>query len=417
MLGQWVVVNSTGDIEVLLEPVPPRDYALLALVSTFAGKVERIVDWRRDMTHLDEQVEENRHGVATTRKDARQYVPLLAGTIRDLRYRNDIGDFGYRDGRNHTYDAPSPVGGLVFDGRAMWAPTADKNGAPRLMRIERYATENDPDAFIPVDRSLKSGAFDGGRVWYTAQNIGDDGMGSLLAIDVETHTIHSLLVPGRPQAIMFDGHFLWVTTDAATIHQIDVDRNQIVRTLALPVIPGVPTLQPLALEFDGEDIWVSATLRTLFRIQKPWGDPESVSVHQSTQDFIKLAYDGSHLWTLSLNGRLGKLDVLSHASRFLALPTNELVTGELLFDGAYVWAMVTDSELNPAMYRYDPRIDQISDSVPLPRTVDPGWRAPWPTTLNSLRLHAFDGTHLWYPFYAGVIDGERKYGVQKFLVA
>lgn len=423
-IGQWVVVNRQGMVEVLLEPLPPEHCALLAIVSTYEGAVERIVDVRRDMTHLDEQVEDDRHGIAASRRDAREYVPLLAGTISDLRYRDRFGNFGYRDGRNRWFDMPAIVSGVVFDGRMIWAAVESdgaQSGGFRIVRMDRYATEVTSDDLIDVDRRLLAGVFDGASVWFTGvAAIGGSLTGSLLSIDAVTLEQKSMLVEGVPFAIMFDGHFIWVTTAAGTLLQIDVERNRVVRVLTLRDKAGA-AIQPLALEFDGEYIWVTGTGRMLYRIQKPWGDPEPVVVTgQGNQpplpEFHQLAFDGSHLWLQAMNGDLYKLDVLTSMFWPVEVPIRSSQYGGLVFDGSYMWVMVNQAQSNAIMYKIDARTDQAIGSADLVRT-------PSPIGALPLRLQTFDGTHVWYPYQyqgapmPGTIGGQIQInGMQKFLV-
>lgn len=390
-IGQWIVVNHNGEIEVLLEPIPPEHCALLALVSTYEGEVERIVDVRRDLSELDKQVESNRHGVATARKDARQYVPLLAGTLPDLRYRDAYGDLGYRDGRNRPFGTEGPALAPVFDGRKIWAPLFDRNG-PQLLRIDRYAAEITDEDIVSVEELLVAGAFDGTSVWFIVS-----GGSYLVAFDAETFERRTLPVPGEPRAIMFDGHHIWIATAAATLQQIDVERNEIVRTIALPRIPGASFIEPLALEFDGEYIWVSGTERTLFRIRKPWGDPEMVPLpalanYPPPNNIHHLVFDGSHLWMRSESGGIFKLDVTELNCWPLDAPYGLAPYGGMVFDGSYVWVPVIESGTQAMLYKMDARTGQSLGRIDLPR---------FPTTvLNGffVRTYLFDGTHLWYPY-------------------
>jgi hypothetical protein len=421
---QWVVVNAVGIVEVLKDPIPPKDVALLAAVSTRNGSVQRIVDVRRDLTHLDEQLEQTRHEVAGARRDAREYVPLLAGTIRDLKFRNDDGIAGFRDGRNHAFDTSGAVPSLVFDGRSIWFPNFQKQ---QLLRIDRYATDLSNAEVIQVDFPLFAGAFDGTSVWFTSPfPSGALKTTSVVSVDIATREVRSITVPGIPMSILFDGDFLWVTTtDNMTLLQIDVNLNQIVRIIPFgaAVAPGGITgsgaaalVRPLALEFDGEFIWISGTLGTLFRLKKPFGALEPVPItrgaNEVSSDVFNLAFDGSHLWMLQIDGGLRKLDVLTRKSKALTLRIKSQAIRSILFDGSYMWLIQDDPEIGRELIKIDARTTTVIGSFDLPHL-------PLTSPAFPMRLQAFDGTHYWYPYKAGAggDDPENKSpGFQKILI-
>lgn len=408
-VGQWVVVNAGGTVEVLVEPLPPRHCALLAWVATYDGTIIRLEDVRRDLADLDEQVEGNRHGVATAHIDARQYVPWHATSMRDLRYRDEDGVYAYRDGRNRWHMMGTFVTGTVFDGRRVWAAVATSNasgGAEYTVRcVERYAPEAAATDVIAVDRYLHAGAFDGVNVWFTAPNPrpGESG-GRLVGIDTVTRERKDVLLDGRPYSIVFDGHYLWAACrDEGTVHQIDVATNRVVRVLRFRPEIQANRVEPLALEFDGEYIWVTINPRELYRIQKPWGEPEEVSIPFDPEEpmpaiLTHMVFDGSHLWMRSPGGVLIKLDPLTKASHIVRFkpPTDSTLMrgnqkGGMIFDGTHLWLMPDNDDPANTMFKVDPRTETVLGEFPMPRHA---------AMLGDLpgQLYAFDGTHLWYPF-------------------
>jgi hypothetical protein len=159
---QAVLVDIEGAVRLVYKDPLPEKCALIAFVSTYQGSLTQVVDVRRDLYHLDEQVQVVRESAAARRADRRQFSPLLASTLRDVMYV---------DGRNREFKVRDPQG-LAFDGRSVWV--ASSRAAGEVTRIDRQATAPKSGEKVPMvignRRYLTSrAAFDGHRyVWFTS---------------------------------------------------------------------------------------------------------------------------------------------------------------------------------------------------------------------------------------------------------
>ena len=83
---QTLVVNDKGQMEIFISKTDSKKFASIAVISTYQGEITRIVDTRFDLTHVDNKVEQNFQRTAEARTDRRQFVPLLAYSIKGLKY-------------------------------------------------------------------------------------------------------------------------------------------------------------------------------------------------------------------------------------------------------------------------------------------------------------------------------------------
>jgi YVTN family beta-propeller protein len=399
---QTVIVDRGGSVRAVPPGALPDRYAALAVVSTFGGAIRRVVDARLDLTHLDETVQGNTRAIAARRPDRRQFVPLLAQTLPNLRYR---------DGRNYffqhgtgPYTLPTPA--LAFDGRAMWA-----SGLDGIARIPRDATRAGDREVIPVDGQTWGAAFDGRHVWFTTR--------SNFVVHVDTHLRTAVRLPidgTLTLGIAFDGAHIWVANSGAPrLDLIDVATLRVVRRIAL-------SGNPMGLAFDGEYMWAGiqreAGTHQLIRIRTPAGNPE---IAAERLDFVPwhLAFDGSHLWmTTWSSGRLPPLAASKFANPWgpiLKLNVRAVSDGATItafpnshgfvFDGSHMW--VLDQQAPNEIYKVDVDTDGARGSIRVPTSAGFG-----------VGTGAYDGTHLWFTGlrFPESSPNAPEYGIHKRLI-
>jgi hypothetical protein len=449
---QAVLVDDTGAVRVVPAGSLPPKHTALAVVSAFDGAVRRILDVRRDLTHLDEQVEANREAIATRRQDRRQFVPLLAHTLPKLRYR---------DGRNYFYRhfilplaTPSPA--VVFDGRAVWV-----GGIGGIARIVQTATAEDVAEVTPIlpdeepgtwRSSAACGAYDGRRVWFTAPLAR-----KVLYVDTLDRSTGSIDLGLFPYGIAFDGDFIWVADyQGKAVFLIDV------KTHRLAVVPLGAS--PTGLAFDGTHMWIglepppppppspgggAPTLAParLVRLRKPTDlagrlvfDPPDEDVVQIDSLPWYLAFDGSHLWVTTRSSGAGnpfpragswagvkKLNV--HTLALESQGAEELfpTSHALIFDGSHMW--ILDQQQRPdvlavRIHKADVDTNVHRGYIDVPALTYLGMRGEQINVAKLIHTGAFDGTHLWYTTSTplsneALPDQERMaaWGVQKLLVS
>ncbi len=369
---QTLFVNDRGEVRLVVKGDLPEKYAALAIISTYDGEIKRVIDARFDLTHLDEKVEKNFQRTATARADRRQFVPLLAYSIKGLHYR---------DGRNRNFEIGTssfvPFG-LASDGENIWVANLSGN---TIGKISREAMDVSEVEFIPITDIAGTAswaiAYDGCCLWFTIFT-----HDLVVRFNPSTGEIRNIQVGPEPRGIAFDGDFVWVCSlDGRSVSVIDVETCQVVRTIALFDHSGAPA-SPDSIAFDGSHIWIAAASNLLFKIEKPWGDPVLVT-NQLTYSRGYLAFDGAHIWVSSRNSPLVKIEITTHAPETVL--SDIASTHALAFDGAYLWAMRRPT----ALYKIDVHTNQLLGEIALS---------------GATTAALFDGAHLWI----SSIEGLRK---------
>jgi hypothetical protein len=417
---QAILVDAEGAVRLVYKDPLPEKYALIAFVSTFQGRITQAVDARRDLYHLDEKVQRNRELIAANHPDRRQFVPLLAQTLPNLRLR---------DGRNRVFSIGNKVlaFGLAFDQESMWATNFRRHAVARIPRDARAPNEV---KFVEVDGLTTYAAFDGNRhVWFTSpyriEKKVSVANNKVFRVDVTGGGVGTVEVGSPPLGSACDGDFMWVgNVESRSLSVINLETLEVVRTIELDVCP-------ICLAFDGKYMWVAgrdpvdsqgkpfqvkeeitmraemhkqaafkryakpfatdarqektvkaipnvkaetlvAGLGRLYRIEKPWGNPELVRPDLPARP-LGMAFDGSHVWLTMVGGAVRKVDV------------NSKVLGELpegfppgiapVFDGSHLWLLA-----GPAAHKVDVATNRHLGTVVL---AAPAWQG------------AFDGTHVW----------------------
>jgi len=365
---QTLVVNEKGQVELFIKRIESEKYAPIAIISTYKKEITRIFDTRFDITHLDEKVEQNFQRTATARIDRRQFVPLLAYSIKGLEYR---------DGQNRNFpltsvqpfDQGHPYG-LASDGDNIWVSNFY---GPEIAKIPHSAEHMDEVEFISLTNDINAGswnvAYDGCCLWFTLFT-----KSSVVRLNPKNLERRVISVDSSPRGIAFDGDFIWVCNHGSnTISIIDVETCQIVRTVEL-------TAAPWHVAFDGRYMWVAAN-NHLYKVEKPWGDLIPITDLSFNRGY--LTFDGTHIWVSSRNAALVKVDVVTGVPQF---NVDNIIksTQTIAFDGTFLWAFD-----NEHMYKIDPQ-----NKSPV----------IWESPLDDRPfVSLFDGTHLWISTNKGVL--------------
>ena len=357
---QTLLINSKGQVELITKGDLPDKYAAIAIISTYEKEIKQIVDARFDLTHLDIKVKQNRRRVAEKKVDRRQFVPLLAYSIKGLEYRDGrniafpiVGAPPFRDGLPY---------GLTSDGDNIWV--CNFSGT-EIAKIPRFAEDINEVEYIALSNDIEASswgvAYDGCCLWFTLYQLN-----SVICLNPQNMKTNVIKVGKQPTGIAFDGDFIWVCNTASnSISIIDVETRQIIRTVELK-------FNPWHLAFDGTYMWI-AVENLLYKIEKPWGDLQTISELSFNRGY--LVFDGTHIWASSRSGPIVKVNVTTNQKEIIL--DNIQSTNAITFDGTYIWAVEKSNNL----YKIDPQSNQ-----PL----------LWKTTLEDSPNYAiFDGTHLW----------------------
>jgi len=379
--GQRLVVDNTGTVVLITSTPLPAKYADIAIISTYDGDIIRIIDTRLDISHLDEKVQNNTVKIAANHIDRRQFVPLLAYSINNLRFRN---------GRNKTFAISSdplfngglPYG-LVSDGDNIWVSNFS---GPVIAKIPRSASNLGEIKYIPLspdpDAASWAVAYDGNCLWFTMYflnrviRLNPNDIGNL----------HEINVGEFPMGIAFDGAFMWVCNNSSRdLSAIDIHTLQVVRTVSLE--PDSPE----SVAFDGTHLWIAArgvdagglSILKLYRIESPGGNPENIPIANFPYNRGYITFDGTNMWISNRNGSLMKVEIssLMAQSVLAGIPSSHAIS----FDGRYIWVLQRGA--GTTLYKIDPETNELSGSSVIS---------------DQAMTGAFDGTHLWISTSEGV---------------
>jgi hypothetical protein len=358
---QTLLVDNQGKIRLIIKDELPEKYAAIAVISTYGGKILRIVDTRFDLTHIDEKVANSREEIAATRPDRRQFVPLLAYSIKGVKYRN---------GRNVRFQFDKFVpSGLASDGENIWVAN---DYDTKIARIPRGAMELADVKFPNLESKSRAVAYDGRYLWFALM-----GQKFVRRFDPKIRAPRDIPVESEPTAIVFDGDFIWVCHDGSnSVTEIDAETCQVVRVISW-------SDKPVAIAFDGSHIWVAGEKGSICKIEKPWGDPEQLgSLKQRPRG--PLVFDGTCLWFCS-GSDLMKIDIENnHETQVAGLSNIELIA----FDGIHLWASRLLEDKSTSILKIDVDTGQL---------LGEGGKIA-----GSPNSAAFDGTHLWISSDKGV---------------
>jgi hypothetical protein len=268
---------------------------------------------------------------------------------------------------------PGYVEDLAFDGKHVWV--VNRGDTSTVQRIDAASAKIPKDTNgstgniqMPGNPGPRKPIFDGSAVWVLT--LGPtvykyDLSGNLL-------TTVDFLGGGYADVGVFDGTFLWASTDTGFLEKIDVATNTVVSSTDIGMQGAVG--------FDGRYVWVASDWAGLVKF-----DPATSTVVFRDDTFdgptgtSGLTFDGQYMWIDSTMGNalVRKIDVDTGA----VLATVPVYPGvhASAFDGALLWVACTDSS---AVVKIDVKTEQVVDVIELPAGSD----------LHDI---TFDGKYMW----------------------
>ncbi len=333
--------------------------------------------------------------VRTARFDRRQFVPLLAQTVKGLQYRDGRNliitnhpDFNEGPGKRKRDVGAAPYD-ITTDGDFIWFTD---HGAG-----DESVIKTDPD--LAEIHKLKLGkkswglAFDGEHIWATHHENDSVSRIPLGATRFDpTPPAFALPKEGanllKPKVIIYAHHNLWVACENGLVRINPKRVDAQAQTCECQYL--VLGFRPKAMAYDGSHIWMIKEQANAWELCK--FDPSQIEENDKKVDASclpkpskgdnpqSIAFDGVYMWVTHSEGA-SKFDVNKNKEEGDAVGDTNL-TG-LAFDGSYLWAA------GKKLYRID---------VVGPERVD-GFRPDEnETKLPGSRHYAkmcFDGTHIW----------------------
>lgn len=304
-------------------------------------------------------------------QDRRQFVPLLAFTLKGVEYKN---------GRNALIPVGKDPRGVAFDGTYIWACS---RGSQTISKVD--VTSNNIKATISVGYKPTAVAFGSTHIWVC--NSGDD---TISKIDVTADVVVATIRTGRyPYGVAFDGAHVWVSNyDGNTVSKIDVTTDVVVATIPVGY-------SPYGVVFDGSHIWVSNH------------DDYTVSKIDVTANSVVatigvgrgpygVAFDGTHIWVCNYSDdTISKIDVTANSVVTTINAGNNPF--EVAFDGTHIW-------LSNFSYYALSKVDVMAESVVATMPIS-----------GSPRGVAFDGTHVWVGTQI-LVNNQSKGAISKILI-
>jgi len=327
-----------------------------------------------------------REELYSIRTDRRQYVPLLAHTLRGLKYRDgkikmissldeaDIkleknidpfsiitdGDFiwftdGIYDKENGTYyvqklsrdgkklesiplDRPDfnyPTWGIAFDGVYMWVThiTPDKNLA-KVTRIHAWDSTRKDSLDLNTDSDAREIVFDGKYMWISHEN----GLVTQVTVsNPSEQVVHDWKdkITATITDLAYDGNSLWVGFD---------ENNGLIKIPLDSLEPSKPISisdgNPKGICFDGTHIWVGHE----YGISKVDIDKlQQIDIASAQKFLTRLAFDGMYVWVIQpKENRVNRIEIFE-VEPIGGVQTREIHPKEnyeilrICFDGVFMW--------------------------------------------------------------------------------
>lgn len=292
-------------------------------------------------------------------QDRRQFVPLLAFSLKGVEYKN---------GRNATI----PVGGqpkwLTFDGTHIWFTT----GESILNKIDVAINEVDPNP-ITISGYPSGMVFDGTYMWLPIPS-----SDQVLKVNMALEIVIRIVVDPNPNAIAFDGRHMWIAhSGEGKISKINVETNDVdPNTISIPD-------EVHSMAFDGTHMWAtSEDSFDVYKINATNNGFEEIKVDYHSGS---IAFDGAYMWVsrgVSSGGggqkSLFKIDVATDS--IVELDIHIKRPGAISFDGQNIW--ITGSKGSSgrlSVHKIDVTTNEIVANI----------------NMNDPRELVFDGTHLW----------------------
>lgn len=346
----------------LIEACPSREpcscllLAKVTLTPKTGGKMEKTIDncsvrkllFSNDMLReATKCLKEQLWKIHTAKIDRRQFVPLLAQTLKGLTYR---------DGRNLILDSQSAfqpseckIGlhpfHITTDGDGVWFTDQKDNLVRRLSREGKILK----CVKLPQYHVGSGIAFDGKEwMWVTHHKPGEKP-GKVSRIRISPPHIVQPIPLQKPQdavttEIVCDDQYMWIAHANRCLTRIEChDPSQ--QTIFNQWTDKI-TQQITCLAYDGRALWVGYDADNGLRkialkdnLDKPIPPGElkpSAPVDLNRGNPKGLSFDGTHIWVGHEAG-ISKIDIDSLREIYVARA--QKFTTHLCFDGSQIWAL------------------------------------------------------------------------------
>lgn len=343
----------------LIEASPSREPCSCLLLSKVTltpktgGRMEKTIDncsvrkllFSNDMLRETTKcLKEQLWKIHTAKIDRRQFVPLLAQTLKGL---------NYRDGRILTlHSGPTPGPSqctlglhpfkLTTDGDWVWLTDKNDNKVRRISRDGKHIE----CISLPAGSTGWGIAFDGKEwIWVTYQTP-NDTQGKVSRIKISDNSVLppiDLQIP-EAQEIVFDDQYMWIAHANRFLTRLDIhDPSQ---QAIFNEWDDKITQQITCLAYDGQALWVGYDADNGLRkiaLKDNLGEPippdelkPSDPIDLNRGNPKGLSFDGTHIWVGHEAG-ISKIDIDSLREIYVARA--QKFTTHLCFDGSRIWAL------------------------------------------------------------------------------
>ncbi|MCK6619948.1 MAG: hypothetical protein HUU32_08295 [Calditrichaceae bacterium] len=295
------------------------------------------------LRHLLECLERELWISHAARYDRRQFVPLLAQTIKGLEYRG---------GKlfTHAENVGKHPCRLTTDGKFIWITDCEDEHLVRIRRRDNTVVTDPP---IQLEMKNWGIAYDSQRMWVTHHESADpeNGMGGQISwVNVCNFANGSIgELKDYPREIVFDGRYLWISH-----HKAVEEERAVIYYLSLTVIDPrsgsvaavyeapLPTEAKSTIKgmaFDGDMVWMIYHVTGRNGLVAAHLQDGSIVVEEprecGTDEPEDVAFDGTHIWVSGKDGAF-KIDI--YGDKDPISPFRRRDHSALAFDGKYMWA-------------------------------------------------------------------------------
>lgn len=276
------------------------------------------------------------------RTDRRQFVPLLAQTLRGLKYRDGkIKMISNLDEADIKLEKNIDPFSITTDGDFVWFTDAIYDQDQETYYLQKLGRDGNKLESIPLNcpESNYPGwgiAFDGVYMWVT-HITPDKNLAKLTRINVWNPTNKSSLAldtPSDAREIVFDGRYMWISHENSLITQVDSldPSKQVVHDWTKDKIAANIT----DLAYDGHSLWIGFDANNgLIKVPTDSLEPSDlISISDGNPKGI--CFDGTHIWVAHEYG-ISKIDIdklqqidIASVQKFLT---------RVAFDGMYMWVL------------------------------------------------------------------------------
>jgi len=279
--------------------------------------------------------------VHTARIDRRQFVPLLAQTLKGLEYKEGriLAISELSDLPELQKDVGKYPFSITTDGEFIWFTDQESQENNFIKKLSR---DGKTICDIPMSYPSWGIAFDGKYMWVT-HIAPDETKGKISLInmldDNEVNTIDLEILEARE--IVFDGEYMWISHLNNTITKVDI-KDPINNQENFDWTDSINA--PITdLAFDGKALWVGYDTDNGLRKIEILLDPIEVSdiINIDGGNPQGICFDGTHIWVGHEGGASQvNIDLLKQDGK----AEREGSLTRVTFDGMYLWALQPTQE-------------------------------------------------------------------------